>query len=105
MLKIKSRAVAELREMIRELEATPDVLVGSDELTHRERCIFKVFERIDGSRYAVEYQWSKEVALVTLEFAVDHSCGRIIGCAPNVRTIAERREQLASLKARLAGMS
>ena len=102
MLQTKSRAVAELQAMIRELESTPDALVGSDERTHRERRIFKLFERIDGSRYAVEYQWSKEVGTIPIEVALEQTCGRIIGCAPNVRAMAERRARLARLKQHLA---
>lgn len=87
-----TKTIAELTAEL--AEATADVQIGTDDGTHCTPATHDIYERIDGTRYAIR-NYSGAISKISAEDAAERTAGRI-------RHI--RHASLASRKARVSAI-
>lgn len=88
----------QIKKRIKEIEATPRVLVGSDEGTHGKPDAHRIYEEITGERYATYSFAGSNASRCTEERAKADTNGRIIYYPIATAEILELRAELNRLR-------
>jgi hypothetical protein len=88
---------AEMLTRIGHLEKTADESIGNDEGTSDGRTTFEIFERIDGSRYAIKTAYGVK-SICSIESAQNGTKGRIRMSSDAIARQAAARRELNDLE-------
>lgn len=91
-----------LSKRIKEIEAEPRALIGSDEGTHGKPGYHRLYEEIDGNRYATYSFAGSNATRCTIEQAEADTDGRINWFNGEISRMADLRRELRDAKKRLA---
>lgn len=93
--------VAKITKRIKEIEAEPRALVGSDEGTHGTPENHRVYEEITGERYAVYSFGGASGSRCTEQSAIDDTKGTIRSFPNETARIRSLQAELARLRKQL----
>lgn len=97
--------VETLSKRIKEIEAEPRALIGTDEGTHGKPGNHRLYEEIGGTRYATYSFAGSNATRCTVEQAEADTDGRIRMFDGEIGRMADLRRELSYAKKRLAKLS
>lgn len=97
-----TQEIKDLTKRIKEIEAEPRALIGSDSGTHGKPDQHNIYEEISGERYATYSYANSNATRCTVEQAEADTNGRIRMFTGEIARMAGLRRELAQLKRELA---